>query len=180
MTMKAIRVDGRTAYLADTARVTGQVTLGDQVSVWYGVAIRGDVAPVTIGRGCNVQDNATVHSDTGVPNIIGENVVIGHNAIVHGKAVGDGTLIGMHATVLGGTVIGKRCLIAAGSVVPPNLVVPDDHVVMGVPGRVMRETRDSEKQYLKWLATHYVELAQGYVAQPNDERFRVYGQSREA
>ena len=74
---------------------------------------------MTVGTGSNVQDNATVHCDSGVPNVIGERVSVGHNAVVHGRSVGDGTLIGMHATVLGGTVIGKRCLIAAGSVVPP-------------------------------------------------------------
>ena len=134
--MRCVQVEGRSAYLADTARVMGEVVLGEGVNVWPAAAIRGDVALITIGAGTNIQDNATVHCDSGKPNTIGEHVTIGHNAVVHGVSVGDGSLIGMHATVLGGTVIGKRCLVAAGALVPPGLEVPDDHVVMGVPGKV--------------------------------------------
>ncbi|MEM1027493.1 MAG: gamma carbonic anhydrase family protein [Planctomycetota bacterium] len=177
MKLRRIGVEGRSAYLADTARVTGEVTLGDGVSVWPSAVIRGDVAPVTLGAGTNVQDNATVHCDSGNPNVIGAHVTIGHNAVVHGQAVGDGTLIGMHATVLGRTVIGQRCLIAAGAVVPPGLEVPDDHVVMGVPGRVVRETKAEEKKYLAWLAAHYEQLAQRYHESPSDPKFRPYGEA---
>ena len=175
MLFQKIKVADRSAYLADTARVMGEVELGDGVNVWPSAAIRGDVAKVTIGTGTNIQDNATVHCDSGKPNTIGEHVTIGHNAVVHGISIGDGSLIGMHATVLGGTVIGKRCLVAAGALVPPGLNVPDDHVVMGVPGKVVRETNEEEKKYLAWLAAHYVELAKAYVASPNDPRFRPYG-----
>jgi carbonic anhydrase/acetyltransferase-like protein (isoleucine patch superfamily) len=161
-------------FLADTARVLGEVSLGPQVSVWYGAVIRGDVAPVSIGAGSNIQDNAVVHCDTDQPNVIGADVVVGHGAIVHGRAVGDGSLIGMGATVLGGTVIGSRCLIAAGAVVPPNMVVPDEHVVMGVPGKVARPINDKERKYLDWLAPHYVELARRHVERPDDERVRPW------
>ncbi|MEM7625443.1 MAG: gamma carbonic anhydrase family protein [Planctomycetota bacterium] len=175
MSIQRFDTAGRRAYLADTARVAGQITLGDGVNVWYGAAIRGDVAPITIGDSSNVQDNATVHCDSGEPNVIGAGVVIGHNAVVHGRSVGDGTLIGMHATVLGRTVIGQRCLVAAGAVVPPELEVPDDHVVMGVPGRVVRKTNDEEKAYLSWLAGHYVQLAQRYHEHPNTPEQRPYG-----
>lgn len=174
--MKCIQVQGRSAYLADTARVMGEVVLGEGVSVWPSAAIRGDVAKITIGDNTNIQDNATVHCDSGHPNVIGSNVTIGHNAVVHGRAIGDGTLIGMHATVLGGTVIGKRCLIAAGALVPPGLEVADDHVVMGVPGKVVRETNEKEKAYLGWLAAHYIELAKRYVQSPDDPRLRLYGE----
>ena len=176
MLMQRVEVEDRSAYLAETARVSGEVTLGDGVSVWPSAVVRGDVAPVTIGERSNVQDNATVHCDSGHPNIIGQGVTIGHNAVVHGRSVGDGTLIGMHATVLGGTVIGQRCLIAAGALVPPGLEVPDDHVVMGVPGKVVRETNDEEKKYLAWLADHYVALAKRYVETPGDPKLRVYGE----
>ncbi|MGB1126288.1 MAG: gamma carbonic anhydrase family protein [Phycisphaeraceae bacterium] len=175
MLFRCVQVDGQSAYLADTARVTGDVVLGDHVSVWPSAVIRGDVAKVTIGAGTNIQDNATVHCDSGKPNVIGNNVTIGHNAVVHGMAVGDGSLIGMHATVLGKTLIGKRCLVAAGALVPPGLEVPDDHVVMGVPGKVVRETNDDEKQYLAWLAQHYVQLAKRYVTTPDDPMLRPYG-----
>lgn len=170
--MRRITHEHRTVYLADTARVAGRVTLGEGVSVWYGAAIRGDVAAVLIGDGTNLQDNATVHCDSGVPNVIGEGVSIGHNAVVHGRTVGDGTLIGMNATVLGQTVIGKRCLIAAGSVVPPGLEVPDDHVVMGVPGRIVRETRAKEREYLAWLSAHYITLARQHHESPDAREFR--------
>jgi len=167
MTFRSLVADGSTrgdVYLADTARVTGKVDLGAGVSVWYGAAVRGDVADITIGAGSNVQDNATVHCDSGKPNAIGADVSIGHNAVVHGRSVGDGTLIGMGAIVMGETVIGRGCLIAAGALVPPGLEVPDGHVVMGVPGRVVRGVTDEERAYLKWLAPHYAELAQRYAA----------------
>lgn len=175
MLFQCIQVEGRSAYLADTARVTGHVVLGEGVSVWPSAVIRGDVATVTIGQGTNIQDNATVHCDSGHPNTIGSHVTIGHNAVVHGRSIGDGSLIGMHATVLGGTHIGQRCLVAAGALVPPGLEVPDDHVVMGVPGKVVRETNEKEKEYLAWLAEHYVALAKRYVETPNDPALRVYG-----
>ena len=175
MSFRKIEIEaGGSAYLADTARVTGQIVMGAGVSVWYGAAVRGDVAQITIGEGTNVQDNATVHCDSGVPNEIGRRVTIGHNAVVHGRSIGDGSLIGMHATVLGRSVIGERCLVAAGALVPPGLEVPDDHVVMGVPGRVMRPTNEKEKQYLSWLAEHYVKLAQRYHEQPDDPALRVW------
>jgi len=174
--MRLVQAGGRSAYLADTARVVGRVTLGGDVSVWPSAVVRGDVAPITIGEGTNIQDNATVHCDSGKPNVIGRRVTVGHNAVVHGQAVGDGTLIGMHATVLGRTVIGQRCLIAAGTLVPPGLEVPDNHVVMGVPGRLTRETNDQEKEYLTWLADHYIKLAQRYHQIPDDPALRPYGE----
>lgn len=176
MLMRCIKIDGRSAFLSDTARVMGDVLLGEGVNVWPSAVVRGDVAKITIGPGTNIQDNATVHCDSGKPNTIGDNVSIGHNAVVHGKSIGDGTLIGMHATVLGETVIGKRCLIAAGALVTPGTTVPDDHVLMGVPGKVIRETSDEEKRYLQWLGEHYVQLANRYHKAPNDPRFRMYGE----
>lgn len=162
------------AYLADTARVLGEVTLGRNVTVWYGATVRGDVAPITIGDGTNVQDGATIHCDSGVPNVIGSNVTIGHGAIVHGKSVGDGTLIGMGAVVLGQTVIGKGCLIGAGALVTPGTVVPDGMVVMGVPGKVARPLNDKEKAYIAWLPPHYVELAKLHASQPDHPRIQAW------
>ena len=163
-------------FLADTARVLGEVTLAADVSIWYGVSIRGDVAPVTIGAGTNVQDNAVIHCDSDQPNHIGANVTIGHGAIVHGRSIGDGTLVGMGAVVLGGTRIGRRCLIAAGAVVPPGLEVPDEMVVMGVPGKIVRPTNEKEREYLQWLAPHYVKLARMHVEQPGHPRIKPWGE----
>ncbi len=164
MTMR--EVDGY--RIADTARVIGDVRIGEDVSVWYGAVIRGDVAPVVIGSGTNVQDNAVVHCDHRYANVIGENVTIGHGAIVHGEWVGDGSLIGMGAVVLGRTKIGRGCLIAAGAVVPPGLEVPDGMVVVGVPGKVVREVGEGDVGYLEKLPPHYVRLARRHVERPDD------------
>jgi carbonic anhydrase/acetyltransferase-like protein (isoleucine patch superfamily) len=157
-------------YAAPTGVVVGDVTIGEDSSVWFGACIRGDVAPVVIGKRVNVQDNAVIHCDSGVANVIEDDVVIGHNATVHGAHVGAGSLIGMAATVLGQTKIGKNCLIAAGAVVPPGMVVPDGHVVMGVPGKVVRPTNDKEKEYMSWLAPHYVELAKKYASEGFEDK----------
>ncbi len=157
-------------YAAPTGVVVGDVTIGEDSSVWFGACIRGDVAPVVIGKRVNVQDNAVVHCDSGVANVIEDDVVIGHNATVHGAHIGAGSLIGMAATVLGQTKIGKNCLIAAGAVVPPGMVVPDGHVVMGVPCKVVRPTNDKEKHYMSWLAPHYVELAKKYASEGFEDK----------
>jgi carbonic anhydrase/acetyltransferase-like protein (isoleucine patch superfamily) len=151
-------------FAAYNATATGDVTLGELASLWFGAVIRGDVAPITIGRRTNIQDNAVVHCDSGVPNHIGEDVTVGHCALVHGKSVGNGSLIGMHATLLSRTVIGSQCLIAAGSVVPPDMIVPDRMVVMGVPAKIVRPVKPEELEYMRWLTDHYIEVAQAYVA----------------
>jgi carbonic anhydrase/acetyltransferase-like protein (isoleucine patch superfamily) len=151
-------------FAAWNCTLTGDVTIGPQASFWFGAVVRGDVAPVTIGRRTNVQDNAVIHCDSGVPNTIGDEVTIGHGAIVHGRSVGHGTLIGMNATVLSRTVIGRQCLIAAGSVVPPDLAVPDRMLVMGVPGKIVRPLKAEELEYLHWLTDHYVQVAGEYAA----------------
>ncbi len=156
------------AYIADTARVIGDVRLGKDVSVWYGAVIRGDVAPVVIGDGTNVQDNAVIHCDHRRANVIGRDVVIGHGAIVHGEFVGDGTLIGMGAKVLGRTRIGRGCLIGAGALVAPGTEVPDGSVVVGVPGKVVRGVSDEDRAYLAKLPGHYVRLAKRHAERPED------------
>jgi len=111
-------------FRANNATLTGELTIGELASFWFNAVVRGDVAPITIGRRTNVQDGAVIHCDSGVPNVIGEDVVIGHRAIVHGAKVGDRCLIGMGATVLSQTKLGNDCFVAAGAVVPPGLVVP--------------------------------------------------------
>ena len=162
-------------YIVDTVRVLGEVELGADVNIWYGVVIRGDLAKITIGQGTNVQDNAVVHCDQGVPLVIGGHVTIGHGAIVHGRGVGDGTLIGMGAKLLGRTNIGKGCLIAAGAVVPPGMDVPAGMVVMGVPGKIVRKTTDEEKQHLVAVPPHYVETARLHHTSPDGPRVRPWG-----
>ena len=150
-------------FIAHNATITGDVSIGELSSFWFNAVVRGDVAPIKIGRRVNVQDCAVVHCDTEVPNEIGDDVTIGHGAIVHGMSVGSGTLIGMGSTLLSRSRIGSECLIAAGAVVPPGLVVPDRTVVMGVPGKIVRPIKEEELKYMRWLSEHYTELAQKYV-----------------
>ena len=150
-------------FLAHNCTLTGDVTAGELSSFWFNAVVRGDVGPVTIGRRVNVQDGAVVHCDSGVPNVIGDDVTIGHRAIVHGMSVGDGSLIGMGAILLGRTKVGRECLVAAGCVVPPGLEVPDRMLVIGVPGKILRPVKEEELTYMRWLTTHYVELAERYV-----------------
>src|SRR4051812_37886565 len=149
-------------FFAHNATVVGDVTVGELTSIWFNAVIRGDVAPVTIGRRVNVQDGVIIHCDSGVPNTIGDDVTIGHAAIVHGMSVGDGSLIGMHATLLGRTQVGRECLIAAGAVVPPGMIVPDRMCVMGVPGKIVRPVSEAELQYMRALTGHYLKLAESY------------------
>jgi carbonic anhydrase/acetyltransferase-like protein (isoleucine patch superfamily) len=161
--MKLFTKTSQNWYVSNTATLTGELTIGELASFWFGAVVRGDVAPVTVGSRVNVQDNAVVHCDTGVPNIIEPDVTIGHGAIVHGEFVGAGSLIGMGATLLSRTRLGRECLVAAGAVVPPGMVVPDRMAVMGVPGKIARPVKDEELKYMRWLTTHYVELAQKHV-----------------
>lgn len=133
------------AFVADGARIVGEVTLEAGSSVWYNAVLRADSAPIVLGAGSNVQDNVSVHVDAGHAAIIGENVSIGHNAVVHGCTIGDGSLIGMGAVVLSGAVIGRGCLVAGGAVVLGGAEVPDGSLVAGVPAKVRRALTDDEK-----------------------------------
>ena len=132
------------ARLAETAAVIGDVALEENVTIWYGAVLRGDVGPIRIGRGSNIQDNCTVHCAVDVPTVVGENVVVGHGAILHSCTVGDGCLIGMGAILLDGCVIGEGSVIAAGALVPPGKSIPPRSLVMGVPGRVVRQVTEEE------------------------------------
>jgi carbonic anhydrase/acetyltransferase-like protein (isoleucine patch superfamily) len=149
-------------FLTHNAIVVGDVTIGEQSSIWFSVVIRGDVAPIRIGRRVNVQDGSVIHVDGGVENVIEDDVSIGHRAIVHGKRVGRGSLIGMGSTVLSGSIIGEDCLIGAGAVVPPNMKVPDRSVIMGVPGKIAREVSDKDLAYMRMINDAYIDLAQRY------------------
>lgn len=163
------------AYIADTARVVGEVELGQDVSLWYGVSIRGDVAKVVIAEGTNVQDNAVIHCDFGFPNLIGRHTSIGHGALVHGEWVGDGCLIGMGAILLGRSKVGHGCMIAAGAVVPPGMEVPDGMVVMGVPGKIVRPVSEQEKEYLLAIPPRYVEMGKLHASGKADARTKPFG-----
>ena len=157
-------VIGRDVFIASTAYVGGAVTLDDESTVMHHVVIRGDVSHIRIGKRVNVQDGSVIHTTSGVDLDIGDDVSIGHRAIVHCKRIGANTLIGMGSIVLDGCTIGSRCIIGAGAVVPPNTDVPDGKVVMGVPGKIVRDIRDSEHAYLDYVVENYRKLAKRHPA----------------
>ena len=138
--------------------VAGGVTLAEDVTVWYSAVLRGDAGAIRIGRGSNLQDHVTVHCGAGVPTVVGENVVVGHGAILHSCKVGDGCLIGMGAILLDGCEIGAGAVVSAGAVVPPGKAVPPRSVVMGIPGKVVREVSEAEARATLENAARYVLL----------------------
>lgn len=131
-------------YIAPGAIVLGDVTLGEDVGIWYHATIRGDRASIIIGRRSNVQDNAVVHVDDNYPVTIGENVTIGHGAIIHGCEIGNNSLIGMGAIVMNGARIGKNCIVGAGALVTQNTIVPDNSLILGNPAKVKRQVTEEE------------------------------------
>jgi carbonic anhydrase/acetyltransferase-like protein (isoleucine patch superfamily) len=150
-------------FYADNSTIVGDVTIGDDSSIWFGTVIRGDVAPIRIGARVNVQDTSVLHCDSNRELVIEDDVSIGHAAVVHAVRVGQGTLIGMGSRVLGRSTIGRECIIAAGAVVPEGMTVPDGSVVMGVPGRVRRDVTEEERAYIRWVSKHYVALSQRWI-----------------
>ncbi|TQM93327.1 gamma carbonic anhydrase family protein [Roseinatronobacter monicus] len=126
-------------WVAPGAHVIGHVVLTEGVSIWFGCTLRGDNEPLVIGEGSNIQENCVLHTDIGYPLTIGAQCTIGHKAMLHGCTIGEGSLIGMGATVLNGAVIGKGCLIGAGALVTEGKIIPDGSLVMGSPGRVVRQ-----------------------------------------
>lgn len=152
-------VVGKGAYIARTAVVIGDVTLGERSSVWYNAVLRGDINRIEVGRFSNIQDNSVIHLADDFPCIIGEWVTVGHSAIVHACTIGDESLIGMGATVLDGAVIGKQCIIGAGAVVTAGTVVPDGSMVLGTPGKIVKALSPEARAGLKAWAEKYVDNA---------------------
>ena len=148
--------DEGAVFVAPNATVLGDVVLKPGSSVWYGAVLRGDDGTLTLGENTNVQDNAVLHCDPGGAVTLGKNVTVGHSALVHGCTVGDGSLIGMHATLLNHCVIGKNCIIGAGALVPEGKVIPDNSVVVGVPGKVIKTLTPEQVAHNQRNADHYV------------------------
>jgi carbonic anhydrase/acetyltransferase-like protein (isoleucine patch superfamily) len=147
------------AWIAPSAHVIGQVFLAENSSVWFGAVIRGDNEPIRIGARSNVQENSVLHVDPGCPLTIGDDVTVGHQVMLHGCSIGNGSLIGIQAVILNRAQIGQHCLIGAGSLIPEGKVIPDRSLVMGVPGKVVRELSDDEVERLKLGALNYVNRA---------------------
>lgn len=151
------------AWVADSAEVIGAVTLAKNANVWFGVVIRGDNETIQIGRNTNIQDLAMLHTDLGLPLVIGDNVTIGHQAMLHGCTVGDGSLIGIQAVVLNGAKIGKNCIVGAGAVVTEGKEFPDNSLIVGAPAKVMRTLDADAAAKLARNAEHYVDNARRFA-----------------
>jgi len=149
-------------FIAQTATLIGNVSLGEEASIWFGVVIRGDNENIAVGARSNIQDNSVLHTDPGFPIVIGEGCTIGHNAIIHGCKIGDNSLIGMGAKILNGAVIGKNCLIGAGALVTSGQVVADNSMVLGAPGKVKRMLDEDAIEENMQAAIGYVERARRF------------------
>ncbi len=151
------------SYVAPNASVIGTVILEEQASVWFQAVIRGDNDWITVGARSNVQDGAVLHADPGFPLVLGADVTVGHQAMLHGCTVGDGSLIGIQAVVLNGARIGQNCIIGAGALIPEGREIPDNSLVMGAPGKVVRELNDGQRKLLAASAQVYVLNAERYA-----------------
>ena len=156
-----------TAFIAPGAVVLGDVTVGEEASIWFNAVVRGDSEAIRIGRRANVQDGAILHADPGFPCQLGDNVTVGHAAIVHGATIADDVLIGMRAVVLNGANIGRHSIIGAGAVVTEGTVIPPGSLVLGMPGKVKRETAADDLTQIAHAAAHYVAAAAEYRAVPD-------------
>jgi carbonic anhydrase/acetyltransferase-like protein (isoleucine patch superfamily) len=152
------------SYLAEGAVVCGDVVLGPGVNIWFGCILRGDLARITLGPRVNIQDGTIVHTDHDEPQTLEEGVVVGHRATLHGRFIGRDTLIGMGAILLSGCEIGAECLIAAGTLITERRRIPPRSVVMGIPGKVVREVTDEDLRRTLDTSAHYLEMAQRYAA----------------
>lgn len=162
ITLKEPVID-KTVYIAPGAIVCGDVTLQEDVSVWFHAVIRAEEGAITVGRGSNIQDGCVVHVDKGGAVAIGEDVTIGHNAVIHGCTVGDNTLVGMGAIIMNDAVIGKNCIVAAGALVTERTVIPDNSLVMGSPAKIKRAVTPEEIKRNSYNAGHYVKEAAVYA-----------------
>jgi carbonic anhydrase/acetyltransferase-like protein (isoleucine patch superfamily) len=156
---RKVQVQGADWYIADNATVIGSVLIEDKASVWFNVVIRGDNDQITVGEGSNVQDNSMLHTDAGIKLTLGRSVSIGHMAMLHGCSIGDGSLVGINSVILNHAVIGKHSLIGAGSLIPEGKTIPDGVLVLGSPGKVVRDLSGAEIANLQRIADGYVQRA---------------------
>lgn len=154
---REIEIRGEDYWVADSADVIGSVVLENNASVWFNAVLRGDCDRIVIGENSNIQDGSVLHTDAGVELIVGRNVTVGHKVMLHGCTIGDNTLIGINSVILNGAKIGNHCLIGANTLIPEGKVIPDGSLVMGSPGKVIRELSAEQKQILEGSAFHYVD-----------------------
>ena len=158
-----VQISGELLFVAGNATIIGDITIGNQVGIWFGAVIRGDRDRIIIGDRSNIQDNCVVHTSKGFPVIIGDEVSVGHGAILHGCVIHDRVLVGMGAIVLNGAKIGGGSIIGAGAVITEGKEIPPNSVVIGVPGKIVKQTHAVQQQHILNNAISYVELAMEYV-----------------
>ena len=159
---KKLQTAGDDYWIAPNANVIGEVTLAKDASIWFNAVLRADNEPIYIGKGSNVQDGAIIHTDPGFACSIGKKVTVGHMAMLHGCTVGDGSLIGIGSVILNGAKIGKNCIIGSKALVTENKVIPERSLVLGSPGKVVRQVTDEEIEHIKENARDYVENFKKY------------------
>ncbi len=150
------------SWVASNAILIGKVILKKDANVWFNVVLRGDIEPITIGEGSNVQDGSVFHTDPECPLTLGKGVTVGHMVMLHGCEIDDNTLIGIGSTILNKTKIGKNCIIGANTLIAENKVIPDRSLVLGSPGKVIRQVTDKEIEEIKENALHYVDNYKKY------------------
>ena len=150
-------------WIAPNANVIGDVRLGANASIWWNAVLRGDNDPITIGENTNIQDGSVLHTDEGVPLTLGANVTVGHMVMLHGCTVGDNSLIGIGSIVLNRAVIGKNTIVGANTLIPEGKSFPDGVLIVGSPGKVVRELTPEQIESLRHSAAHYVENAKRYA-----------------
>ena len=169
---KQVEIRGDDYFVADNATVIGSVLIENNVSIWFNVVVRGDNDPIHIGEGTNIQDGSVLHTDAGIPMRIGKNVTVGHKVMLHGCEIGDDSLSGINAVVLNRAKIGKNCIIGANSLIPEGKEIPDNSLVMGSPGKVVKTLTDGHVYAIKMRGLHDVENFKRYNEQLTpDERF---------
>jgi carbonic anhydrase/acetyltransferase-like protein (isoleucine patch superfamily) len=153
-------------YISESVDLIGDVTLGENVSLWFGTVVRGDMHHITIGNRSNIQDNSVIHVTTDIsPTRIGDEVTVGHNAIIHGATIEDRCLIGMGSIIMDDVVVGEGSIVGAGAVVPPNMIIPPRSLVVGLPAKIVRQTTDEELKMIIERAQHYIDFSQEYKNQ---------------
>ncbi len=166
-----IKFDGKTpqlgkdVFVAPTAVLIGDVVVGDNSSIWFNAVIRGDFGPITIGAGCSIQDNVTIHVFDDSPTIIHDNVTVGHGSVLEGCTIGKGAVVGMNATVLPFAVVGEQVMIAAGTVIPERMIIPDRVLVAGVPAQIKKELSGTALDWIGRASADYQCLQARYRAQ---------------
>ncbi len=158
---KKVELRGR-YYIAPSADVVGMVTLKDNASVWFQTVVRGDTDRIVIGENSNIQDGSVLHTDEGIQLLIGANVTVGHKVILHGCRIGDGSMVGMGAVVLNRASVGRNCIIAAKALIPEGKEIPDNSVVMGSPGKVVREVQEADLRMMQETIRIYIDRAEKY------------------